>query len=48
MNIVLKKKILVSAALQNFDVQISSFKAWANKTTLVMNAFFQDSLDLIF
>ncbi len=26
------KKILVSAALQNFDIQISSFKAWANKT----------------
>ena len=31
MNIVLKKKILVSAALQNFDVQIFSFQAWGNK-----------------
>ena len=26
-----KKKILVSAALQNFDVQIFSFQAWGNK-----------------
>ena len=26
-----EKKILVSAALQNFDVQVSSFKAWASK-----------------
>ena len=32
MNIVLKKKkILISAALQNFDVQIFSFQAWGNK-----------------
>ena len=26
-----KKKILISAALQNFEIQISTFKAWANK-----------------
>lgn len=26
-----EKKILVSAALQNFDVQVSSFKAWASR-----------------
>ena len=26
-----RKKILVSAALQNFDVQIASFKAWSSK-----------------
>ena len=30
-SIIKKKKILVSAALQNFDVQVSSFKAWASK-----------------
>ena len=25
------KKVLISAALQNFDVQVFSFKAWSNK-----------------
>ena len=29
-----EKKILVSAALQNFDVQIASFKSWAIKIML--------------
>ena len=47
MNFVLrKKKILISAALQNFDVQISVFKAWSEKNNPCYECVFPKSNNL--
>ena len=37
------KKILISAALQNFDVQISAFKAWSGKNNPCYECVFPKS-----
>jgi adenylyltransferase/sulfurtransferase len=41
-----EKKILISAALQNFDVQISAFKAWSGKNNPCYECVFPKSNDL--
>ena len=41
-----EKKILISAALQNFDVQISAFKAWSGKYNPCYECVFPKSNDL--
>ena len=41
-----EKRVLISAALQNFDVQISAYKAWAGKNNPCYECVFPKSKDL--